>query len=145
MKNVPNQDVMLRAPLGMACDALPLSPFFSGLLHLSVVKQRNRQRLASQRRWGWGVPAVDFSLHSRHPKTPSNLKVEVLGPVLVDSVSAVAIVSRVLLDGRGRPTAEGREVREGRVVVIVSIPKRVVRATSVRVAHDGSPLSFGQP
>jgi hypothetical protein len=63
------------------------------------------------------------------------------GVVLVDSHGAQGDVSSVLLGMRSCPTSEWGEVREGRRLVVMGIPKRKLTSVAVRGrSEDGRPL-----
>lgn len=60
--------------------------------------------------------------------------------VLVDASRAEGHIPSVLLDVRLGPAAEGHEVRERRVVVVVRVPQGVL-AELRGTAHDRGPLA----
>jgi len=61
-------------------------------------------------------------------------------PVLVHRGRADGGGASILLHVGLGPAAEGLEVRERRIVVVVSVPQRQVAELS-RAAHDGAPLT----
>lgn len=60
--------------------------------------------------------------------------------VLIDAGGAEVLIASVLLDRRLSPSAEGSEVGEGRVVIVVSVPQWIGGELS-RSAHDRVPLA----
>lgn len=61
------------------------------------------------------------------------------GPVVINTKTTSVLIATVLLHCGVCPSIEGCEVRKGWTIIIVSIPQRELRSTSV-AAHDRFPL-----